>query len=348
MWTTGLLFRHVLPPDCVGLMAGIWRAAPLVILSLTAALGELSVTQGERMDVGSAMVGQVLTGIVEIKNTGQEKIAIKRISVSCGCSATDSDKESLAPGETAGIRVSFERRNLPASLSSDIIIQGVASSGREVSVKVQVLGRYTAPFLVSPSPIILTVTDEVLRDREITLQLRDIDPRIVSIKIKGAPAHVTPLKGWDRAEGFDTSLTFKIKLREMYYGANRLGVLLVGLASDGAIVGELALPLTVFLEGDLEPKPSQILALGVVGGKTSSRQILLTSRGKNEIKIVRAYSDVPWVACSVVEPVSEMTERILSLEISPNRKEGLGHVFVEYLDESRVCTLRLPVVQTAR
>lgn len=68
------------------------------------------ITSGNEWDFGRVKQGQVLKHDFTLKNETKGELKIIGINTSCGCTASNSDKESLKPGESTAIKVTFNAK----------------------------------------------------------------------------------------------------------------------------------------------------------------------------------------------------------------------------------------------
>lgn len=74
------------------------------------ACAEKEVVDPNAWDFGKAKTGEVLKHNFLFKNETKGVLNITGINTSCGCTASQADKRSLKPGESAAINVSFNSR----------------------------------------------------------------------------------------------------------------------------------------------------------------------------------------------------------------------------------------------
>ena len=65
----------------------------------------------EIFDFGNITEGDVVSHNFVITNSGTENLVIDKIRASCGCTAADPDKNTLEPGESTKVKVSFDSKN---------------------------------------------------------------------------------------------------------------------------------------------------------------------------------------------------------------------------------------------
>lgn len=59
-------------------------------------------------DFGKAKEGVKLEHVFEITNDTQVAMAIREVTASCGCTATEVTKKDMAPGESTQVKVTFD------------------------------------------------------------------------------------------------------------------------------------------------------------------------------------------------------------------------------------------------
>lgn len=61
-------------------------------------------------DFGTVKQGEELVHTFKIKNAGKSNLILRKVKASCGCTATQPDKEVVPPGDEANIKVTFNTR----------------------------------------------------------------------------------------------------------------------------------------------------------------------------------------------------------------------------------------------
>lgn len=73
-------------------------------------------------DFGTVKQGEELTHNFKIKNIGKSNLILRKVKASCGCTATQPDKEVVAPGEEASIKVTFNTRGRSGRQNKSITV----------------------------------------------------------------------------------------------------------------------------------------------------------------------------------------------------------------------------------
>ncbi len=73
-------------------------------------------------DFGTVKQGDILTHTFKITNEGKEKLILRKVKASCGCTATDPDKDIIDAGDSANIKVTFNTRGRSGRQSKSITI----------------------------------------------------------------------------------------------------------------------------------------------------------------------------------------------------------------------------------
>jgi hypothetical protein len=61
-------------------------------------------------DFGTIKSGDKVTHTFKVKNNGKSNLVLRKVHASCGCTATQPDREIIPPGETANITINFDSR----------------------------------------------------------------------------------------------------------------------------------------------------------------------------------------------------------------------------------------------
>jgi len=101
------------------------KIASLLLLSfifLQFAYAEDKIIDPNEWDFGKVKQGEVLKHDFIFRNMTADTIKITGINTSCGCTASQSDKKSLKPGESTMINVSFNSKGYLGQVSQFIYV----------------------------------------------------------------------------------------------------------------------------------------------------------------------------------------------------------------------------------
>ncbi len=82
-------------------------------------------------DFGDITQGDRVTHTFAYENTGNEPLILSDVKTTCGCTATNWDREPLAPGETAEITVNFNSRGKMGMQNKVVTIMSNAVNSTE-------------------------------------------------------------------------------------------------------------------------------------------------------------------------------------------------------------------------
>lgn len=82
-------------------------------------------------DFGEIFQGDRVTYTFTYENTGNEALVLSDCKTTCGCTATNWDREPLAPGETAEITVNFNSRGKMGMQNKVVTIMSNATNNVE-------------------------------------------------------------------------------------------------------------------------------------------------------------------------------------------------------------------------
>lgn len=94
----------------------------------------------KRHDFGDINQGDRVTHTFTYENTGNEPLILSNVNTTCGCTATNWDREPLAPGATADITVNFNSRGKSGIQNKTVTISSNAVNSTErISITANVL-----------------------------------------------------------------------------------------------------------------------------------------------------------------------------------------------------------------
>lgn len=73
-------------------------------------------------NAGTVDEGEAVSRDFTIKNTGDAPLEIKKVKTSCGCTVSSLEKDRLAPGETATLRVEYDTAGRPGKFRKKVTV----------------------------------------------------------------------------------------------------------------------------------------------------------------------------------------------------------------------------------
>ena len=96
--------------------------APIVPSDKAGYYAPNNITDPNEWDFGKVQQGQVLKHDFLLKNETRDVLKIISINTSCGCTASQSDKESLKPNESTAINVTFNSKGYAGEVKQFIYV----------------------------------------------------------------------------------------------------------------------------------------------------------------------------------------------------------------------------------
>lgn len=91
-------------------------------------------------DFGDIFQGDRVTHTFTYENTGNEPLIISDVRTTCGCTATNWNREPLAPGETASITVNFNSAGKSGVQNKVVtILSNAVNSSERVKITTNIL-----------------------------------------------------------------------------------------------------------------------------------------------------------------------------------------------------------------
>lgn len=91
-------------------------------------------------DFESVIQGEKVTYGFKFKNTGKANLVISKVSTSCGCTATEYPRKSIAPGEEGIVSITFDSRGrLGFQNKTATIIANTQPNSTQLRIKARVI-----------------------------------------------------------------------------------------------------------------------------------------------------------------------------------------------------------------
>jgi hypothetical protein len=229
-------------------------SAGLVLSLLTGALKAQTVRllTPETIAFGRILEGQPVTGTIRLLNTGKAPLQIERIQASCGCTATQSEKMRIDPGDSTTIRYSVRTQGFRGVIRKSITVYFASQDIEPIHTFIE--GTVFTEIEVSPSFIDFqsvplradTTYKELISIRNSSdkpLQIKAV--RTTSKFLTITPPSATVLPG--------QSLTLRVSLRpekEITEDAD------VWIETGSAIKPRISIPVFIHVSRDFKPDDS--------------------------------------------------------------------------------------------
>lgn len=271
-------------------------SVPVMAQSAGASGPRLKIAQPE-FDFGTVSQGSKVEHAFEVQNVGGAPLTIDRVVPSCGCTASATSKDAVAPGESATIAVTFDSKGFSGKKVKTV---RVYTNDLENPTTVLTLrGTVSPDVLVEPKSVffgdvVLEQANEGQVAQEVTISVQGTsgvrlgDVQTHSNKIKVEQINSTSLKKVLRI-----SLSPEVGLGEL---RERVIVDLIG-----AQQRSLNIPIFASVKGPLRLKPAS-LGFGILEGKQPLvRSVKLENLGKEKLSIGRISSSHPAVTGAIKE-----------------------------------------------
>jgi hypothetical protein len=96
---------------------------------------KLEITEGRTFDLGTISRGAVVTHNLTLKNSGSETLKLGPIEASCGCTGAIASSESLKPGETTTLAITFNSRNFTGQVHKTVTVRTTPSTDNPLVVE---------------------------------------------------------------------------------------------------------------------------------------------------------------------------------------------------------------------
>ena len=124
----------------------------VMVLSLCglAATGQpkLVVESGTKLDLGTIIRGKVVEKKVILKNGGDQPLFLGRVNASCGCTGTLVSSDTIAPGKTGTLLITFNSKNFSGPVHKTVTIN--SNSANEPRTVIEFSAIINAEVTVTP------------------------------------------------------------------------------------------------------------------------------------------------------------------------------------------------------
>ncbi len=114
----------------------------LVVLTLmvTAAVSlfaqpKIQIVGGNKFDFGDVYRGKIMERTVVVRNTGREMLELGQVNVSCGCTGTVVSNNSIPPGKTGEIKITFNSTNFSGKIHKSVTINSNAADAPQTTIE---------------------------------------------------------------------------------------------------------------------------------------------------------------------------------------------------------------------
>lgn len=88
----------------------------------------IEIKEGKVFDFGSIFRGTVVDHTVTIRNSGTQRLVLKGIEASCGCTGTIVATQEIKPGESAALAITFNSRNFTGHVEKTVTVNSNAAN----------------------------------------------------------------------------------------------------------------------------------------------------------------------------------------------------------------------------
>ena len=262
---------------------------------------------------GSTLEGTMVNHIFTIKNVGQGTLVIHGTRTSCGCTAAQATKETLAPGETAEISAGFDTRFQKGHQTRTITVFNNDPNTPEAVMTIEgVVRRQVA---ATPESVAFGSVRHG-SEKEIDVTIEDLTGRkgftVGPISNSNTDIKVVQLPLPDKKPGALLKVTLDNSMPP-------------GSFDDTIKITTNRIPVQVpvfgTVTGDLSLEPAQV-SFGIVPkGQDVTRILKLSNNGPKPVKVLDVTSSTPSVSASA-EPVKDGKEYKITVVLKRGTPDG--------------------------
>jgi hypothetical protein len=141
----------------------------------------IQIAGGKAFDLGTIPRGTVVERKLTINNTGTDVLELGDIEASCGCTGTMLSRNSIRPGETGTLSITFNSRNFSGKVHKTVAVHSNASNESRLVIE------FTAEVL---DEILITPAHLWFKDAEVNRKTR------LNLTVKNNGKEPLRLTGW--------------------------------------------------------------------------------------------------------------------------------------------------------
>ncbi len=258
------------------------------------------------LDFGRVPQHQVFPREIRIDNRGDETLVISEVYTSCSCTEIALRAETVEPGGSTVLDVTFHSRDLSGENNKTIEIS--SNDPDESFIEIPVLAFVAAPILVTPADRVLEF-GKVKRGDGARLE--------ASIVVEGRESLALDLESVDgarfRAEilpgASPREATLAVSLREDAIAGPYRGIL--RLNTDDPRMPSLDFELSCAVQGDLATKPSRLNFRFVKPGQALSKEIGIAAATPGLVyRVTGGETDLPGLEVEVLDAGTNGSARL--------------------------------------
>ncbi len=266
---------------------------------------------GAEYDFGHVTAGTKVQHDFVVKNTGTAPLDIQRVVAACGCTATSTRSNSVAPGASTVVKAEFDTTGFSGEKFKAITVY--SNDPDQPSVSLALKGTVESDVKVSPRNVIFSEVvreQEVPTSQEISVDVREgSDVSISGVKTFSKYLHIKELESGAKHRRFSVSIDPQAPLGEL---RERVIISLLGKTAQQSI----NVPIFAAVKGRIRVSPATV-SFGVIEGKeTIVRSIKLENLSKNILKLGEIESDNPALK-TIVKPIKEGKIYVVELALNP-------------------------------
>lgn len=308
--------------------------------------GLMPLSQSKTIDLGKIPLGREMKGILRVKNTSRDWLEITRVATSCGCTATEIQKNVIAPEEETEIVLQLKGKMRVETVSSDVIVEWKMPNGDKRSFQIGVSGQFVAPFLLHPDVVSVELDGSMAKgETDVGISITNADAQVKSINVELNKANEHIAAQTELVSSDESRLSLRISPEKMFAGSNRFTARIIGYDSAGTYVGENPLPIVVHVRADVEATPRQILINSRSAQDATNATVQLASRSGSDFKVETVDSDSSWLS-GELQANSPDKPKTIAIKVCGPGESGKGNLFVKSSTGKKITTLCIPVFRS--
>jgi len=270
-------------------------------------------------DFGTVQGGTVLKYTFKYKNTGDEELVIAKIQAPCGCTAVQTSKGTIKPGEWGEIQAQINTSGFRGKIEKYIYVDTNVGHMPRVTLTVNAFVIYDIDILPSEFIPFYNVKAGETQSKEVTITSSTKTPLTLSApELTSATPKLFSISLEEVKKGIEYKL--KVTFNAPEGTGNYQGE--IKMTTNSKNKPELALPISAYVLEEVYISPRSVIITRKDANMPRSRILSIMNAGKTELKISGVEIDTPYLAYQL-QPIPGTTDYNLTISIKKDAPKSV-------------------------